>query len=250
MGGVPALDTTFSDLRLVASGDTGTLYADATGATMQDPTPVTREDVPLVTVDLSETGPTPDGKVGLDWTGAETALTKEGVDVFGSYPEGEPFDPVSMALLFGTPQPDPEPEVGGEGEKQPDPVTDSKPELPKPLPETEPKGPAARIALVKGTQTLGTNRAVNLGTVACPSAAPCQIVAAKKTVIKVGGKRYLGAVLAPKWVAAGKSAPIRVQLPKRAATALAGHSTKVRVTVSVLANGNTTTQQLWVVVRT
>ena len=37
----PLLDTTLSNLRVIASGDTGRLVADASGATMDDPLPQT-----------------------------------------------------------------------------------------------------------------------------------------------------------------------------------------------------------------
>jgi len=239
-GGTPALDTTFSDLRLVAAGETGTLYADTTGATMDNPTPVSRDEVPLVTVDLSGTGPAPNGAVGLDWSGAETKLTAQGAEVFGSYPEGEPFDPIAIGLVFGTPQPDPGPE------------TQPAPRLPSPLPAAEAKGPAARINAAEASQTLGSNRIARLGTLACPSVAPCKVVAPNRVRVKVAGKRFGAPVLAPRWIAAGQRGELRVRLPKGAAKRLQSKPSRkatVAVKVSVLANGNTTTQSLRVVVR-
>lgn len=231
----PQLDTTFSNLRLVAAGETGTLYADATGATMENPTPVTRTNVPLVSVDLAETGPTPNAEIGLDWSGAETELTAEGAEIFGSYPEGEPFDPLAMSLEFGTPQPDPEPEGG------------SKPPLPGPTPP-QPKGPAAKIAVPKGAQPLAGNRTAKLGTLSCPAVAPCMVLAPERVRAKIGGKRFGLRVLAPKWIAAGKSVTLRAKLPEGAAERLAGETASVSVKVSVLANGNVTEQVLRVVV--
>ena len=98
-----ALDTTFTNLRIAD----GTLVADTIGATMQSPTPVTRTNVPLVSLSL------PDASLsdsGIAWDGALSVLTTAGSEVFGSYPADEPFDPLTLALVYGTPQADPQPQ--------------------------------------------------------------------------------------------------------------------------------------------
>ncbi len=239
----PQLDTTFSDLRLVASGDTGTIYADATGATMGNPSPVTHEDVPLASVDLAGSGPVPDGEAGLTWSAAPTALTASGAEVFDSYPVGEPFDPVAMRLRFGTPQPDPGPGPGPQ----------AKPELPEPIAGVaQVTGPAARVKPAKAKQSLGGSRVARLGALSCPAGAPCRVLAPKRVRVKVAGESFAAQVLAPRWIGAGRDAQLRVRLPRGAAERLATKAARramVRVKVRLLANGNTTTRELRVVVR-
>ncbi|MFF8834816.1 HtaA domain-containing protein [Streptomyces sp. NPDC015130] len=91
------IDWRVSDLKVRASGATGTLTADVTGATG------TKDDVPLVDLDLS----------GADWTvdeglvtlaGIPTKLTAAGSAAFaapggqGGYPAGTEMDPVTLTL--------------------------------------------------------------------------------------------------------------------------------------------------------
>ncbi len=106
----------------------------------------------------------------------------------------------------------------------------------------------ARIKTAKPQQALGANRIVRLGAVACPSVAPCKVVAPKRVGVKIAGKRFGAPVLAPQWIAAGKSTPLRVRLPKGAVERLEGRRAKIAVKVSVLANRNETKRTLWSVV--
>ena len=39
---------------------------------------------------------------GVSWTGIGSALALSGTAVFGSYPVGEPFDPLTLALSFAS----------------------------------------------------------------------------------------------------------------------------------------------------
>ena len=235
----PLLDTTFSNLRLVANGRTGTLYADTAGATMDAPVPVTRTNVPLVTVTLPSDPVGRDG--GLDWSGAETALTAEGVAVFGSYPAGEPFDPIALSPDFGTPEAEPETPVTPETPVVPEtPLVPVTPVLPT-TPVTPKPAPVAKVALVKPATVSATRRSVQIARLTCPAGGgACTVTAPKQVTVKIAGQRVRATVLAPRTVAAGKRATVRVQLTKAAAKRLAGRRAAVSVTVKVRATGGKT----------
>ncbi|HTT94600.1 MAG TPA: HtaA domain-containing protein [Solirubrobacterales bacterium] len=254
-GGVPALDTTFSDLHLEASGATGTLYADAVGPTLADPTVRRREDIALVTVDLAGAGPIADGTDGLTWSGAKSALTAAGAEVFGAYPEGEPFDPIAMDLRFGTPREAP-PGTGGPGgsDDAPQglpagPAADQPPALPATLTDAKAKGPAARVRQARGVQALGAGRVAALGAVACPGTVPCRLVAPRRVAVRIDGHRYVVAVLAARWIKAGATGTLRARLPRAAVRDLAGGRTRIAVPVKVFAAGTETKRTLRVTLR-
>jgi hypothetical protein len=222
-GGKPALDTTFSALSLVAQGDSGQIFADVTGATQEDPEPVTREHIPVVDVDLAGAGPTVDGD-SVSWSGATTTLTAQGAEAFGSYPEGEPFDPVSTDLALG--------EV----------ITD-------PDPDPDAKGPAPKLKSAAHRQRLNGKRVVRLGTVICPAVKSCRILTPRKVRIKVSGRRFTARVLSPSRIAAGRAGTVKVKLPGKAARHLEGGKAVIKLTVRASHNGMWTKKNLKVTVR-
>jgi hypothetical protein len=227
----PQLDTTFSNLRVVVEGGRGALYADTVGATMDNPTPVTRQGVELVSLDLAGLSPSPTAD-GLAWTAVPTALTSAGAGVFDQYPVGEPFDPVSLSLVYGTPQPDPEtpPSSGGE---QPAPGTPSDP--PVVVPPTV-RAPAATVAVVKGRQLVGAKRLARLATVACPArAGRCTVTAPARVRVAIGGRRHVARVVVSKAVRAGRRAAVRLQLTRAAVERLRGRTATVKVKLVVRA---------------
>lgn len=235
----PQLDTTFSNLRVVAEGGRGALYADASGSTMENPLPVTRLGVELVTVDLAGAPPAPTGS-GLAWSAIPTALTTAGAAVFGSYPAGEPFDPLSLSLVYGTPQPDPGPDPGP-GE-QPQPRTDPQPQ-PQPEPKPAARAKAATVTAVSGRQLVGARRTARLATVGCPAGrGRCALAAPARVQVVIAGKRHSALVLAPKTVKARGRAEVRIQLTRAAATRLRGRTATVRVRLVVRA-GKTVTRR-------
>ncbi|MDO8212633.1 HtaA domain-containing protein [Conexibacter sp. CPCC 206217] len=251
----PQLDTTFSNLRLVAEGGTGTLYADTVGATMDNLTPVARTGVALVSVDLGDGSPVPTGD-GLAWSALPTALTADGSAVFGSYAVGEPFDALSLAPAFGEPRVDPGPEPQPQPDPQPqpqpgaDPLPLPQPPAPKPAPKPAP-APAAKFTVARAARALDRNRRVALATIACPKAARggCRVATAKRVGVVVGGRRFSAAVVTPRTVAAGRSATLRVQLTKAAARRLAGRSARVRVKVTTTVAGKRTARTIAVTVK-
>ena len=76
-----------------------TLVFDVTGDTM-DMVSVSTDDVEFVTLEWSAGDESLDIATG-EWvvTGAKATLTTSGSDAFGTYPEGEVFDPLDMRLV-------------------------------------------------------------------------------------------------------------------------------------------------------
>jgi len=94
-----ALDLTVSDLRVVTTGSTGVLVADLVNAPVGD-TPETFDDVDLVTLDLSGSGPVVVG-TSLRWDDIVAALTADGAEAFaGFYTTGTAFDTADLVLEF------------------------------------------------------------------------------------------------------------------------------------------------------
>ena len=97
-GGV--LRTSLANPTLVMdSGRSALLVFDVTGDTM-DMVSVSAEDVEFVTLEWSAGDESVDVATG-EWviTGARATLTAAGSESFGTYPEGESFDPVDIRLL-------------------------------------------------------------------------------------------------------------------------------------------------------
>lgn len=84
---------------IIDSGRSAQLLFDVTGDTM-DMVSVSADDVEFVTLEWSAGDETVDVATG-EWvvTGAQATLTAEGSKSFGTYPEGESFDPVDIRLL-------------------------------------------------------------------------------------------------------------------------------------------------------
>lgn len=234
----PQLDTRFTNLRLVVEDGAGTLIADTAGATMEHPTPVTRTNVKLVSVDFGGDAGTPvDG--GLAWSGLETQLTAEGSTVFGSYPEGEPFDALSIVAKYGTPQttPDPEPEV--EATPTPVPTVVAPAPTPTPAPTVTPAASKAQVTGAKRAATLSTKRTATLATVACPkdAAGGCRVSVPKSVRVTIAGRRYTVTLSTTTRLVAGKSATVRAKLSSTAARRLRGRSVKVKVKIATTVAG-------------
>ena len=91
------LDTTISNLRLVVeSPERLVMVVDIRGTT-QDFVPVDSVDVPFLTGDLAAAQWSADGEALLI-EAIPLTLTAEGAEAFGTYPEGEAFDPIALSL--------------------------------------------------------------------------------------------------------------------------------------------------------
>jgi hypothetical protein len=247
----PQLDTRFTNLRIVFENGVGTLIADTAGATMDNPAPVTRLNVPIVSVDYGGDPGTPvDG--GLSWTGLETALTADGATVFGSYPEGEPFDALSIVAMYGTPQtsPDPEPEVTPAPTPVPTVVSPAPTATPAPT-VVAPVAPAAKVTKVKRAPTLSTKRTADLATVACPkdAVAGCRVSVPRSVKVTIAGKRYTVPLSITTRLVAGRSATVRVKLGGAAANRLRGRSVKVKVKITTTVAGKATSSTVTVTLK-
>lgn len=241
----PQLDTRLTNLRIVIQGGVGILYADADGATMEHPTPVTRTGVALAQLDASGSSLVPTAQ-GASWNALPAALTADGSPVFGSYPAGEPLDDVSMSLVFGTPEPT---EPGGPGGPDPEPQPLLPPPVvvqqffvaaPAPTPSVAAPRRRATVTVRRTAQRVDGKRRATLATIACPAKSRCRVTTAKSVVVRIAGKRYRVTVVAPKAITGGKRAALRVRLSSAALKALRGRKAVVRVRTTVNASGTVT----------
>lgn len=219
----PQLDTIVSDVYIAAEGDEGALFADVTAKSMDDPEPTEYEDISLVDLDFSQVSPEERAK-GIDWSEVPATLTAEGVEVFGSYPEGEPFDPVSILADFGTP-------VG----EDPDPVPVSKP---------------GRIESV-GAARANRGGVVKVARVICPPGdTACSLSAPKRAVLKAGGRSVSVKVKAPVKVAAGSRSDVKLVLGKKGRKLLKGSGkAKAKLRLTVTREGQAVSKNLRLAIR-
>ncbi|TXK19344.1 HtaA domain-containing protein [Homoserinibacter sp. GY 40078] len=89
-----ALDTTVANPRIVADGERTVLLLDVFGTT-QDGAEVAQTGVEFAELGLSDVEPARDGDT-LTWTDVAATLTASGSAAFGTYPEGEALDPVTI----------------------------------------------------------------------------------------------------------------------------------------------------------
>jgi hypothetical protein len=243
-GAGPLLDLTLSDPRVETVGDSGTLYADMKSKSLASGELVDYPDVALAALDLSASGVVP-GAEEISIAPIAASLTESGVPAFADfYPAGTVLDPLALTLSYAPvpptdPDPDPDPGPGpnppGPGPQTPpsngsEPPAGSQPAAPPPA--------AARIATVRGQRRVGRQGIVKLASVACRTGS-CRIAAPGRVRLAIAGRRYAVLVLAPKRLAAGGRATIRLKLPRKAVAALAGRRARVRLSLSVRSGGQT-----------
>ncbi len=107
------------------------------------------------------------------------------------------------------------------------------PTVPGPGPGAKPN--PARLSVLKGPQKLDARGVTTLAKIACPKGAACRLVVPERTAKRIAGKRYLLDVLAPEKIAPGKTATVKVKLPKAAREALGAGKLTLRVPVVVRA---------------
>jgi hypothetical protein len=219
----PQLDTTVSDIYIAAEGGEGTLFADVSAKSMDDPEVTEYEDISLVDLDFSEVTPEERAK-GIDWSEVPASLTEEGAAVFGSYPEGEPFDPVGISADFGTP----------DGE-DPDPEPISKP---------------GRIES-PGTARANRGGVVKVARVICPpGTSACSLSAPKRASVKAGGRSVSVKVKAPAKVAAGSRSDVKLVLGKKGRKLLkAAGKAKAKLRLTVTRDGKAVSKNVRLSIR-
>ncbi|MBN8866027.1 MAG: HtaA domain-containing protein [Solirubrobacterales bacterium] len=212
--GIPLLDTELSDLKIRADLATGQgfVLTDAAGSTMENPDPFRYDDIKLAGFDASGLDlEARDGEVKLE--GLATVLQEQGAGVI-TYPAGEQFDPLDMTLTVGPRDPDPEP---------------AKPRITR----VQVKRIVARTVVAR---------------VSCPidSTTACAVRAPAKVKLAVDGKlnrrqrravRQRFVVRAPKTVAAGKVAAVRIVARPAQRRALRGRQLRGSLKVSAKAAG-------------
>jgi Htaa len=244
-GGVPALDLTFSDPRVIVGPDS-VVYADvvtkslATGEVEEFP------NAEFALLDASMTAPEfGDEEVTLKAMPAE--LTAEGAAAFaGFYAAGTALDPLSLTAAFGATEP-PVEEPKTEEPKKEEPKKEApKPAGPTPAPAPGP-APVTAMPTLKssggGAAKLGGGGSATVATITCPATEPCALQAPKVVTFKVGGRSFTAKVIAPHWILAGKSAKVTVKLPKAALAELGGGKAKVSLKL-VLGSGVQSTTQV------
>jgi Htaa len=227
-GGVPLLDLTFSNPRVVV-GKSSVVYLDVLdksfGANNSYP------NTEFALLDPSTVKPvSADEAVTLTDIPAE--LTAAGAQGFaGFYEEGDELDPVRLVASYA-PKAQPE---------QP------KKEEPKPA-DPAPPGPVPVLTMptlksTGGPAKLRGGGSATIATIDCASTEPCTVQAPKNVKFKVGGRSFGAKVLAPKWVLAGKSGKVAVKVPKPALEELGGGMLKISVKL-VLGTGTQSTTKV------
>jgi len=133
-------------------------------------------------------------------------------------------------LLGGDPGPGPEPEPKGGGGDSSGPVAGSE------SGRAESAAPAPGIVAIRarsGVHRSTKGGVAEIATLSCPAGSPCRLGSPARVRLAIAGKRYWATVLAPRSLAGGASAKLRVRLPRAARAALARHSATVVVPVTL-----------------
>ncbi|MFT3864940.1 MAG: HtaA domain-containing protein [Solirubrobacterales bacterium] len=243
-GGTPLLDITIKDPKVVLEGETGTLYADVVSRSETSGELEEFDDLDLVELDASGVTPVA-GEETLTWEGIESAITAEAEPVFDNYPAGTAFDPVDFTDSWVPTPPFVEPEGGGEEESGGSSggsdsggtttATDSGTTT-----TTSTAVAAVKLSALSGVRKVNAKGVAEVAKLICPAGGTaCKTSVPKRIAVKIGGKRFVVTVMAPKSVGAGKVATVRVHLSKAALKALGAKKVLIKLTVGITANGKT-----------
>ena len=229
-----ALDVTFSNPRVVLGGGSPAVFADVSSKAFTPGEPEAFPGVEFASLDLSAVAPV-FGTESVTLSAIPAVLTEAGSKAFsGFYKPGAALDPLGVIASFAPTKP---------------PVEEPKPEPQKPAdnppPAPAPPAPAAPTKPVAfgGVQMFGANGVAKVATLTCPSGgATCTTTVPKRLGAKIAGQRYVLGVMAPEKIGAGRSATVRVHVPKAAQEALGAKKHLVKLTVALHANGQTTKQ--------
>lgn len=110
---------------------------------------------------------------------------------------------------------------------------------PQPSPGTKVK--PGKVKLLGGTHTLDGKGQAIVARLSCPAGgAACQVIVPARLGVRIAGKRYLVVVLSPRRIAAGKTASVRVLVPKAARRALGARKLVLRMTFLIHSSGGST----------
>lgn len=243
-GGVPALDVTISDPRVILGGETGTVFADVASKAFTPGEPESFPDAEFAALDTSLTPPEFEGQEAVSLKSIPAELTEEGAEAFaGFYAEGTVLDPVSVTAAFSAPEPPVEEPTTEEPKTEAPKTEGAKPAAPDPAPAPAPAPVMPTLKSASGPAKLGGGGSATVATITCSAAEACSLQAPKTVTFKVGGKSFSAKVIAPKWILSGKSAKVTVKVPKEALEALAGGKLKLTLKL-VLGSGTETTTKV------
>jgi hypothetical protein len=220
--GVPALDMTVADPRVVLEGESGTVFADVTSKSLETGAMEAFPDIDFATLDTSQVVPSFEGEA-VSLAGIPAELTADGAKAFaGFYSAGAELDPVGVVASF-----DPTPPPSDGEKKTDDPQPGGATPSTDPAPAPAPVLPLPKLRAASGAAMLGGGGAARVATVSCPTARACTLKAPRKVNFKAGGKRWSAKVIAPHWILPGKSGKVAVKVPRAALAKLAGGKTKI-----------------------
>lgn len=229
------LDVTFSNPRVVLGGESPAVFADVSSKAFAPGEPEAFPGVEFASLDLSGVAPV-FGAESVTLSAIPAVLTEAGSKAFaGFYKAGTALDPLGVTASFAPTKP-PVEEPKAEPQKPAD-----NPPPPAPAPAA-PAAPTKPVAFT-GVQKLGANGVAKVASLACPSGgATCTTTVPKRLGATIAGQRYVLGVMAPKKIGAGKSATVRVHVPRAAREALGAKKHQVKMTVALHANGTTVKQ--------
>lgn len=107
-----------------------------------------------------------------------------------------------------------------------------------PVRREDPQVPAPKPPAFKPVkpQGIAKNRTAKVAILTC-GGVDCKVTVPRSVTFKIGKKRYRAAVTAPESVKAGRRAEVRVKLTKAAVKALKGRTAKLKVKITVVADG-------------
>jgi hypothetical protein len=251
-GGVPALDLTFSNPRVIV-GPESAVYADMVSKSMATGEVEEFPEAEFALLDASATAPEFEGEaVTLKEMPAE--LTAEGAEAFaGFYAEGEELDPLTLtAALTATEAPAEEPgteEAATEAPHTGAPQPAAPQPVATPVPGPAPVTATPRLKSGGGSSTLGGGGSATVARITCPATVPCSLRAPKHLKLKSGGRSYGAKVIAPHWILAGKTAKVAVKVKRAALSRLAGAKAKGRLRLVLGSGAASTTKVVKVTLR-
>lgn len=275
---------TFTDPELVVAADgTGTLRADLSGYASSQSNPNQRDPIPPVAdvtvATFSGVRIDPAGRVAIApaYAGMEVSVPagttpqNRTVGGWGAWPQ--PFvdfhvrtglssywyssggaadaykPPHPLVVDFSgaqapPPDPGPQPQPPAEPEPQPQPGPHVQPK-----PSPRPVRPAT-IAVRRRALRVTRRRLVTVATLICPQGgAACTVSAPKRARIRIAGRRHTLSVLAPRRIAPGRRAALRLRLSRAAAVRLRGRRARVRLRIAIGTQGTRTVRTVAVTLR-
>ncbi len=232
-GSGPLLDLTIWDLRVELAGSAGTLYADVLSKSLATGEVESFPDVAFAELDLSGIEPVA-AEETLTWEAVPAVLTEDGAGAFaGFYAAGAELDPVTVTATLGAE----EPEVPAEPQVP-------EPPAPSPPPAAAPPAaqPSASVPPRPQLVPLARARANDAGVAtvaraACPGPGRCSLQVPRRVRATIAGKPFAARVIAPRKLAGGRQATVRVQLSRAGLAALGSGSASVRVPIVVRSSG-------------